>query len=109
MGSTVSNVINKSEMINAIAESANLSKADAGRALEALLSTVTQALRQGHSVSLPGIGVMGVSKRAARVGRNPKTGAAIQIAACLVPSFKASKVLKDAVNSGAIVEEGETA
>jgi DNA-binding protein HU-beta len=90
--------VNKSELIDAIAADAGLSKADAGKALDATLSAVTGALRKGHSVSLVGFGTFQVKDRAARTGRNPQTGATIQIAAAKVPGFKAGKALKDAVN-----------
>lgn len=90
--------MNKSELIDAIAESADLSKAAAGRALDAVVESVTGALKDGDSVSLVGFGVFSVKDRAARKGRNPQTGAEIQIKAAKVPSFKAGKALKDAVN-----------
>ena len=90
--------MNKSELIDAIAANAGLSKADAGKALDATLSSVTGALRKGDSVSLVGFGTFQVKNRAARAGRNPQTGATIQIAAARVPGFKAGKALKDAVN-----------
>jgi DNA-binding protein HU-beta len=90
--------VNKSELIDAIAADAGLSKADAGKALDATLSAVTGALRKGHTVSLVGFGTFQVKDRAARTGRNPQTGATIQIAAAKVPGFKAGKALKDAVN-----------
>ncbi|MEK9670069.1 MAG: HU family DNA-binding protein [Gammaproteobacteria bacterium] len=90
--------MNKSELIDAIAADAGLSKADAGKALDATLSAVTGALRKGHTVSLVGFGTFQVKDRAARTGRNPQTGATIQIAAAKVPGFKAGKALKDAVN-----------
>jgi len=90
--------VNKSELIDAIAGSADLSKADAGRALDAVTSAVTQTLANGDSLSLVGFGTFSVKNRAARAGRNPQTGAPIQIAASNVPSFKAGKALKDSVN-----------
>ena len=90
--------MNKSELIEAITAEADLSKAAAGRALDAVISAVTGALKDGESVSLVGFGTFSVKARAARTGRNPQTGAAIQIAAANVPSFKAGKALKDAVN-----------
>lgn len=90
--------MNKSELIDAIATSADISKADAGRALDATLETVTGALKKGDSVSLVGFGTFVVKQRAAREGRNPQTGQTIQIAAANVPGFKAGKALKDAVN-----------
>ncbi|MEZ7819334.1 HU family DNA-binding protein [Candidatus Njordibacter sp. Uisw_039] len=90
--------MNKSELIEAISAEADLSKAGAGRALDAVISAVTGALKDGESVSLVGFGTFSVKARAARTGRNPQTGAAIQIAAANIPSFKAGKALKDAVN-----------
>lgn len=90
--------MNKSELIDAIAASADISKADAGRALDSTLEAVTGALKKGDSVSLVGFGTFAVKERAAREGRNPQTGQTIQIAAAKVPGFKAGKALKDAVN-----------
>jgi len=90
--------VNKSELIDAIAANADLSKADAGRALDSTLEAVTGALKKGDSVSLVGFGTFAVKERAAREGRNPQTGQTIQIAAAKVPGFKAGKALKDAVN-----------
>jgi DNA-binding protein HU-beta len=90
--------VNKSELIDVIATDAGLSKADAGKALDATLSAVTGALKGGDSVSLVGFGTFQVKDRAARSGRNPQTGATIQIKAAKVPGFKAGKGLKDAVN-----------
>ncbi|MBQ0754118.1 MAG: HU family DNA-binding protein [Gammaproteobacteria bacterium] len=90
--------MNKSELIDAIAAAADLSKADAGRALDATIESVTGALKSGDSVSLVGFGTFAVKQRAAREGRNPQTGKTIQIAAATVPGFKAGKALKDAVN-----------
>jgi len=90
--------VNKSELIDAIAASADLSKASAGRALDAALEAITGALKEGDSVALVGFGTFGVKARAARTGRNPQTGKPIEISAANVPSFKAGKALKDAVN-----------
>ena len=90
--------MNKSDLVDAIAESAGLSKADAGRALDSFVDTVTSALKAGDGVSLVGFGTFSVRDRAARTGRNPRTGATIQIAASKNPAFKAGKALKDAVN-----------
>ena len=90
--------MNKSELIEAITADADLSKAAAGRALDAVIAAVTGALKDGESVSLVGFGTFSVKALAARTGRNPQTGAAIQIAAANIPSFKAGKALKDAVN-----------
>ncbi|MFB1037141.1 MAG: DNA-binding protein HU-beta [Porticoccus sp.] len=90
--------MNKSELIDAIAASADLSKADAGRALDSVIDSVTGALKNGDQVSLVGFGTFSVKQRAARTGRNPRTGEAIQIKASNVPGFKAGKALKDACN-----------
>jgi DNA-binding protein HU-beta len=90
--------VNKSELIDAIAESADLSKAAAGRALDATVEAITNALKSDASVSLVGFGTFSVKDRAARTGRNPQTGAPIEIAAAKIPSFKAGKALKDACN-----------
>lgn len=91
--------MNKAELINAIAEHANLSKADAGRSLEALTKTVEATLKAGDSITLVGFGTFEVKARAARTGRNPQTGREIAIPAANVPSFKPGKGLKDAVNN----------
>lgn len=90
--------MNKSELIDAIADSADISKAAAGRAVDAVVESVTDALKKGDQVTLIGFGTFSVKERAARTGRNPQTGAEIQIAAAKIPSFKAGKALKDAVN-----------
>ena len=92
--------MNKNELVEQIASSADISKATAAKALAAVTDAITGALQAGGSVSLVGFGTFGVKERAARTGRNPQTGASIQIAAGRVPSFKAGKGLKDAVNSG---------
>jgi len=89
--------MNKSELIDAIAASAQLTKADAARALDGFTNAVTNALAAGDSVALVGFGTFSVKERAARKGRNPKTGEEIEIAASKVPDFKAGKGLKDAV------------
>ncbi len=90
--------MNKSELIEAVAGSADISKAAAGRAIDAVVESVTSALKKGDQVTLIGFGTFSVKDRAARTGRNPQTGAEIQIAAAKIPSFKAGKGLKDAVN-----------
>lgn len=90
--------MNKSELINAIAEQTDFSKAEAGRALEALQKAIENALVAGDSVTLVGFGTFGVKDRAERTGRNPQTGREITIAAAKVPFFKPGKALKDAVN-----------
>ena len=91
--------MNKAELIDAVAESADLPKASATRAIDAVLDTITAALKAGDSVSLVGFGAFTVKARPARTGRNPQTGASIQIAAAKVPGFKAGKALTDSVNS----------
>ncbi len=90
--------MNKSDLINAVAEDADISKVAAGRAIDAMIAAVTTTLSNGDSVALTGFGSFLVRDRAARVGRNPQTGATIQIKASKVPAFKAGKLLKDAVN-----------
>lgn len=91
--------VNKSELIEKVAAAADLPKAAAGRALDAVLETVTEALKEGDSVVLVGFGTFAVKDRAARTGRNPQTGNAIEIPAAKVPGFKPGKALKDAVNA----------
>ena len=90
--------MNKSELIDAIAEAADISKAAAGRALDGFVNGVTEALKNEEQVSLIGFGTFSVKHRKARTGRNPQTGATIEIAASNIPGFKAGKALKDAVN-----------
>lgn len=89
--------MNKSEFIESIAEQAGLTKADANRALEAMITTLGKALKKGDSVSLIGFGTFSVKKRAARTGRNPATGETIKIKASKTPSFKPGKAFKDAI------------
>lgn len=89
--------MNKTQLIEQIASSADVSKAVAGRVLDAMLETVTRALKKGDIVSLVGFGSFSVRKRAARTGHNPRTGQRINIPAAKVPGFKAGKSLKDAV------------
>ena len=91
--------MNKQELIDAIAAAADLPTASAGRALDAVVDSITDTLKKGDQVSLVGFGTFTVKHRAARQGRNPQTGATIEIAASNVPSFKAGKALKDSVNS----------
>jgi DNA-binding protein HU-beta len=91
-------VSNKSDLIEAIAKSADISKAAAGRALDATIESIKKSLKKGEDVSLVGFGTFYVGKRAARTGRNPQTGAEIKIKAAKVPKFRAGKGLKDAVN-----------
>ena len=90
--------MNKGELIESVATKAGMSRADATKAVDAVLDSVTQTLAGGGSISLVGFGTFRVKPRAARMGRNPRTGEAIQIKASNVPGFKAGKALKDAVN-----------
>lgn len=90
--------VNKTELIEHIAKHADLSKAAAGRALEATMGAVRTTLKKGGTVSLVGFGTFAVGKRAARTGRNPRTGAAIKIKKANVPKFRPGKGLKDALN-----------
>ena len=89
--------MNKSDLVDAVASRADMSKAEAGRAVDAVLGSVGDALGNGDSVALVGFGTFSVRHRAARMGRNPQTGATMQIAASKVPGFKAGKALKDKV------------
>lgn len=91
--------MNKTDLIDAIAAAADLPKASAGRALDAIVDSITDALSKGEPVTLVGFGTFAVKHRAAREGRNPQTGQTIQIKASNVPGFKPGKALKDAVNS----------
>ncbi len=90
--------MNKTELIEYIAKSADISKAAAARSLDSLIGAVKTTLKKNGSVTLVGFGTFSVSKRAARTGRNPRTGEAISIKSAKVPKFKAGKALKDAVN-----------
>lgn len=90
-------LVNKSELIDAIAAQADISKAAAGRALDGALEAVKDALQKGDMVTLVGFGTFYVGKRAARNGRNPRTGKTIKIAAASLPKFRAGKSLKEAV------------
>lgn len=89
--------MNKQDLIEAIAKNADLSKASAGRALDAALGAIRGSLKKGQTVSLVGFGTFSVGKRAARTGRNPRTGESIKIRAAKVAKFRAGKELKDAV------------
>ncbi|QKQ24166.1 HU family DNA-binding protein [Candidatus Ruthia endofausta] len=91
--------MNKSDLVAAIAQTSNLTKADAARALDAMTGAITSALATGDNVAITGFGSFVVRDRAARTGRNPQTGEAIQIKASKVPAFKAGKLLKESVNS----------
>jgi len=90
--------VNKIELIEHVARQADISKAAAGRALEAVVGGIRTSLKKGNSVTLVGFGTFSIGKRAARAGRNPRTGAAIKIKAAKVPKFRPGKALKDAVN-----------
>ncbi len=90
--------MNKSELVAAVAAAAEMSKKDAEKALSAFTATVTEELKKGEKVQLVGFGTFEVSERAARTGRNPATGAAMEIKASKAPKFKAGKALKDAIN-----------
>ncbi len=90
--------MNKADLIDAVAEAADVSKAEAARSVDAVFDCITASLVRGDVVTIVGFGTFSVKARAARTGRNPQTGAAIQIAASKLPGFKAGKALKDAVN-----------
>ncbi len=90
--------MNKNELIAHVADTAGITKGDSTKAVDAVFGSITKALQDGDSVGLTGFGIFAVSARAARVGRNPKSGAEIKIAASKVPTFKAGKGLKAAVN-----------
>ena len=90
--------MNKNDLIDAVAERTSLAKSDAARAVEAVLAAVTEALQKGDAVTLSGFGTFATKTRAARTGRNPRTGEAIEIPASNVPGFKPGKGLKDAVS-----------
>jgi DNA-binding protein HU-beta len=90
--------MNKAEFVNAVAEHSELTKVDAAKAIDAVIKVIEAALKKGDSVSIVGFGTFTVRKRAARTGRNPRTGATIKIKASKVPAFKAGKALKDALN-----------
>lgn len=90
--------MNKGEFVSAVADAAELSKADAANAVDAMVSVITETLKNGDSITLVGFGTFQVRTRAARQGRNPKTGETIKIKASNNPAFKAGKALKDAVN-----------
>ena len=90
--------MNKTDLIDAVASEADVSKAEAARVVDAVIDSITRALKKGDTVTLVGFGTFQVRERAARSGRNPKTGETIKIDASKVPAFKAGKALKDAVN-----------
>ncbi len=91
--------MNKTELIAAVAEQAEISKKDTEKALKAFVDVVTEELKKGEKIQLVGFGTFETSARAAREGRNPQTGETMKIAACVAPKFKAGKALKDAVNA----------
>lgn len=91
--------MNKAQLIDSVAVKADISKAAAGRAIDAMIESVTETLVKDESVTLVGFGTFSVRDRAARTGRNPQTGAEIQIAASKLPAFKAGKLLKDALKA----------
>ena len=90
--------MNKADLIDAVAQDSDLTKTSAARALDSAIENITNALKGGNSVTLVGFGTFTVRQREARMGRNPRTGEAIQIKASRVPGFKAGKALKDALN-----------
>ena len=90
--------MNKTELIAAVAEKAEISKKDSEKALKAFIDVVTEQLKAGDKVQVVGFGTFEVSERAAREGRNPQTGETMKIEACKTPKFKAGKALKDAIN-----------
>ena len=91
--------MNKTELVAAVAEQADISKKDAEKALKAFVDVVTEEMKKGEKVQLVGFGTFEVIERAAREGRNPQTGKTMKIEACKAPKFKAGKALKDAVNA----------
>ena len=91
--------MNKTELVAAVAEQADISKKDAEKALKAFVDVATEEMKKGEKVQLVGFGTFEVSERAAREGRNPQTGKTMKIEACKAPKFKAGKALKDAVNA----------
>jgi DNA-binding protein HU-beta len=90
--------VNKSDLVQSVAENAEISKGDSAKAVDAVFDCITASLSGGDEVRVVGFGTFSVSRRAASTGRNPQTGATIQIAASMQPKFKAGKALKDAVN-----------
>lgn len=91
--------MNKTELIAAVAEKAEISKKDSEKALKAFIDVVTDELKNGEKIQLVGFGTFEVSERAASEGRNPQTGKTMKIEACKAPKFKAGKALKDAINA----------
>lgn len=97
--------MNKTDLITHVAQSADMTKVAASRAVDAVLDGIMNVLATGEAVVIPGFGTFSVAKRAARAGRNPQTGEVLQIAAATMAKFKPGKALKDAVNGAAIVED----
>lgn len=97
--------MNKTDLINHVAESVDMTKVAAARAVDAVLDGIMSVLASGESVAIPGFGTFSVSERAARAGRNPQTGEVLQIAAATMVKFKAGKALKDAVNDAVVAED----
>ncbi|MBR7070444.1 MAG: HU family DNA-binding protein [Oxalobacter sp.] len=91
--------MNKTELVEYIAQSADISKASAARSLDAVLEAITETLKKGETVTLVGFGTFSVNERASRSGRNPRTGEVIQIESARLPKFKPGKVLKEVLNS----------
>ena len=100
--------MNKTELINAVAETSGLTKKDSETALNAILDAIQNAMKNGDKVQLVGFGSFEVKERAARTGKNPATGATIEIPASKAPAFKAGKALKDAIQSSIITPEAPT-
>jgi DNA-binding protein HU-beta len=90
--------MNKAQLVDAVAEAADISKASAARSVDATMQAITDGLKQGDTVSITGFGNFSVRERAARTARNPRTGESVDVAASRLPVFKAGKALKDAVN-----------
>ena len=90
--------MNKTELVDALANATDMSKSDAASALDSVVAIITDAMKAGETVSITGFGAFSVGDRAARTGRNPQTGESIDIPAAKIPKFKAGKALKDAVN-----------
>ena len=90
--------MNKADFVTAVSDASGLTKVDAAKAVEGIIKVVEKALKKGDTISLVGFGTFAVRKRAARTGRNPRTGATIKIKASKIPAFKAGKALKEAIN-----------
>lgn len=101
--------MNKTDLINHVAQSADMTKVAASRAVDAVLDGIMSVLATGEAVAIPGFGTFSVAQRAARAGRNPQTGEVLQIAAATMVKFKPGKALKDAVNGAAVLEDASEA